>query len=100
MCTSPSGSRALMLLLHCESRCDVDVVLSSLEVVSVYDVPFLSACGDSGDDVASAALLPCKSECGRDRSGCERADVSIIPFDDVFSLSSMSSCVVAIMMSL
>ena len=62
MCTNRSGCGVVEhRCCHCIANlgCDVDVVVSSLEVDSLYDVPFLSSCGDC-NDVASA-LLPCTS---------------------------------------
>ena len=47
-----------MLVLHCDPRCDGDVVVSSPDVSPFSSSPLLmSSCGDRGD-VAAAVLLP------------------------------------------
>ena len=49
-----------MLALHCEPRCDEDVVVSSPDVDSFCCSPLLMSSCDGCCDVA-AALLPCES---------------------------------------
>ena len=46
-----------MLVLHCDPRCDGDVVVSSPDV-SPFSSPLrMSSCGDRGDVAAALALL-------------------------------------------
>ena len=52
-----------MLALHCDPRCDGDVVVSSLDVSPFSSSPLLMSSCTARDDVAAAALLPCENRC-------------------------------------
>ena len=56
MCTNCSGSGVVEhRRCNCFPRCNGDVVVSSLDVDSLLDVPLLSSCDDCCDVAVAAA---------------------------------------------